>query len=97
VDVGFGVAEAIAGAGRACCAFRPKGVILSGKEDADMGDTQITLTADERSYLVQVLESALKNHRVEEHRTRAPSYREQILQEEKILEQLLAKLGHTPK
>jgi len=62
-----------------------------------MGDTQITLTADERSYLVQVLESALKNHRVEEHRTRAPSYREQILQEEKLLEQLLVKLGQPPK
>jgi hypothetical protein len=97
MDVRFGIAEAVAGVGAACCAFRQKGVILSGKEDADMGDTQITLTVDERNYLAQVLESALKNHRVEEHRTRAPSYREQILQEEKILEQLLAKLGHTPK
>jgi hypothetical protein len=62
-----------------------------------MADSQLTLTADERTYLVHVLESSLKNHRVEEHRTRAPSYREQILQEERILEQLLAKLGHTPK
>ena len=62
-----------------------------------MGESQVTLSADERNYLVQVLETALKNHRVEEHRTRAPSYREQILQEEKLIEQVLAKLGQTPK
>ena len=43
------------------------------------------------------LETALKNHRIEEHRTRTPTYREQILQEEKLIEQLLIKLGHTPK
>jgi len=62
-----------------------------------MGESQFTLSAEERNYLVQVLEIALKNHRVEEHRTRAPSYREQILQEEKLIEQVLAKLGQTPK
>jgi hypothetical protein len=61
-----------------------------------MADLQLSLTADEQNYLVQVLESALKNHRVEEHRTRTPTYREQILKEEKILEQLLTKLGQTP-
>jgi hypothetical protein len=59
-----------------------------------MADVQLTLSSDERDYLVQVLETALKSHRVEEHRTRAPAFREQILQEEKLLEQLLAKLGH---
>ena len=58
-----------------------------------MVDTPLVLTAEERSYLVQLLETALKNHRVEEHRTRTPTYREQILQEEKLLEQLLTKLG----
>jgi len=62
-----------------------------------MAELQIALTADERECLVRVLESALKNHRIEEHRTRAPTYREQILQQEKLLEQLLAKLGHAPK
>jgi hypothetical protein len=62
-----------------------------------MVDTPLNLTADEQSFLVQLLETALKNHRVEEHRTRAPSYRERILQEEKLLEQLLLKLGHVPK
>jgi len=61
-----------------------------------MADCQISITAEERAYLVQVLETSLKNHRVEEHRTRAPTYREQILQEEKLLEQLLTKLGHAP-
>jgi hypothetical protein len=62
-----------------------------------MADTPLSLTAEERSFLVQVLETSLKNHRVEEHRTRAPSFREQILQEEKLLEQLLTKLGQAPK
>jgi len=62
-----------------------------------MAETQVTLSGDERDYLVRVLESALKNHRVEEHRTRTPTYREQILQEEKLLEQVLAKLGHSHK
>ena len=62
-----------------------------------MADAQLTLTADERSLLVQTLEAALKTHRVEEHRTRTPIAREQILQEEKLLEQLLTKLGHVPK
>jgi hypothetical protein len=62
-----------------------------------MADTQMTLTPDERNYLVQVLETSLKNHRVEEHRTRAPSYREKILREEEVLIQLLTKLGKAPK
>ena len=62
-----------------------------------MTDTPLTLSTEERSLLVQVLETSLKNHRVEEHRTRTPAYREQILQEEKLLEQLLTKLGQPPK
>jgi hypothetical protein len=71
--------------------------IFRMEEDAAMVETNITLDADERDCLIQVLENSLKNHRVEEHRTRAPTYREQILQEEKLLEQLLTKLGHSPK
>jgi len=62
-----------------------------------MADTPLVLTTEERSFLVQLLETALKNHRIEEHRTRTPSYREQILQEEKLLEQLLTRLGQPPK
>jgi hypothetical protein len=67
------------------------------QEENIMADTSLSLTADEHSYLVHLLETALKNHRVEEHRTRTPSYREQILQEEKMLEQMLTKLGQPPK
>jgi hypothetical protein len=62
-----------------------------------MAEMQVTLSAEERDYLVQVLEAALKNHRIEEHRTRAPTYREKILREEELLAQLLAKLGPAPK
>jgi hypothetical protein len=62
-----------------------------------MADTPLNLTTEERSFLVQLLETALKNHRVEEHRTRTPSYREQILHDEKLLEQILTKLGQPPK
>lgn len=60
-----------------------------------MAELQIALSAEEREYLVRVLQSTLKNHQIEEHRTRTPSAREQILHEEKLLEQLLAKLGQT--
>jgi hypothetical protein len=58
-----------------------------------MSEMQLILSAEERSYLARLLETALKNHRVEEHRTRTPSYRENVLAEEKIMEQILAKLG----
>jgi len=58
-----------------------------------MADTQIALTAEERDYLAHLLEQALKDHRVEEHRTRTPSYREHILQEENVITALLSKLG----
>jgi hypothetical protein len=67
------------------------------QEEIIMADTSLSLIAEERSYLIQLLETTLKNHRVEEHRTRTPTYREQILQEEKLIEQMLAKLGHAPK
>ena len=61
-----------------------------------MAELQLALTIDEREYLIQVLETALKNHRVEEHRTRTPTYREHILAEERLLSQLLTKLGKPP-
>jgi hypothetical protein len=62
-----------------------------------MAETLLTLSPEEREYLVRLLETSLKNHRVEEHRTRAPSYRESILKEEALLGQLLTKLGQPPK
>ena len=58
-----------------------------------MEESQITLSEEERACLVEVLQSALKNRRVEEHRTRAPTYREQILEQENLIENMLAKLG----
>jgi hypothetical protein len=66
-------------------------------EDIAMTDMQLTLSLPERDCLAKVLESALKNDRVREHRTRAPSYREYILEEEKLLEQVLIKLGQPTK
>ena len=58
-----------------------------------MADTSLTLSADEREYLVTLLEGALKETRVEEHRTRALSYRQLVLKQEDVITSLLAKLG----
>jgi hypothetical protein len=44
-----------------------------------MTDLQLTLTDEETRYLVELLENALKETRIEEHRTRTPSYREHLL------------------
>lgn len=61
-----------------------------------MSDQSLTLTKEERECLVQILDRALKDARVEEHRTRTPSYREFVLQQEELLISLLKKLGHAP-
>ena len=58
-----------------------------------MADLQLMLTAEECTFLGSLLESALKEKRVEEHRTRSPSYRENVLQEESLITNLLGKLG----
>jgi len=57
-----------------------------------MGDLQFTVTDTERQFLVNLLETALKERYVEEHRTRTPSYREDILRQEAVIQQLLTKL-----
>ena len=62
-----------------------------------MADTQMTLTAEEREYLVSLLENVLKETRVEEHRTRTPSFREHVLHREELIASLLGKLGKPPK
>ena len=62
-----------------------------------MAESSLTLSGEERDYLVKMLESALKGTRVEEHRTRTPSYREFVLEDENIIEGLLTKLGHSPR
>jgi hypothetical protein len=58
-----------------------------------MAEYAITLTADEREYLISHLEAVLKDKRIEEHRTRAPSYREDVLRQENLIIALLSKLG----
>lgn len=60
-----------------------------------MADTQLTLTAQEREQLIDLLEAALKETKVEEHRTRAPSFREIVLQKEHAIASVLRKLGKT--
>jgi hypothetical protein len=57
-----------------------------------MAEVQVTLTDAERRCLLEVLELVLKDTRVEEHRTRTPSYREQILQREHLIGAVLKKL-----
>lgn len=58
-----------------------------------MAEQQLTLTADEREFLVCYLNEALKEARVEEHRTRTLSYREQVVRREDLIAAILAKLG----
>lgn len=58
-----------------------------------MTEVQLNLSAQERQYLAELLQSELKETRVEEHRTRTPSYREHIVQREDVIRGLLAKLA----
>ena len=61
-----------------------------------MFESTLTLSAAERDYLTTLLETALKDKRVEEHRTRAPDYRQHVLEQERIISGLLDKLRPTP-
>lgn len=61
-----------------------------------MAELQVTLTAEEHQYLVDLLRVTLKDKRVEEHRTRTPTYREHLLHEEAVAEGLLNKLQQAP-
>jgi hypothetical protein len=58
-----------------------------------MADIQLTLTAEEQEYLKGLLDEVLKEKLVEEHRTRTISYRGYVVEEEKVIESLLRKLG----
>lgn len=62
-----------------------------------MANQEFTLSPEERDFLVGLLETALKDARVEAHRTRAPSYREHVIQREEIIAGLLTKLGRLVK
>jgi hypothetical protein len=58
-----------------------------------MADTQIALSAEERDFLATLLQAALKETRIEEHRTKALSFREHIIHKEELLNAILAKIG----
>jgi hypothetical protein len=57
-----------------------------------MSELTLTLTTEERDCMVSLLENALKETRVEEHRTRAPTYREHVVHREHLVESVLNKL-----
>ena len=57
-----------------------------------MAQLQLTLSEEERDCLQALLEVALKEARVEEHRTRTPRYREGIIHREELLDQMLRKV-----
>ena len=59
-------------------------------------DSQLLLTAEEREYLVELLKEVVKEARVEEHRTRSPSFREHISRREDVLSAVLQKLEQVP-
>ena len=58
-----------------------------------MADLQVTLNEEERVFLSEFLAKSLKDMRIEEHRTRAPDYRQLIIAKEDVANRLLQKLG----
>jgi hypothetical protein len=61
-----------------------------------MAESQLTLTAEERAFLIGLLEMTLKETRIEEHRTRTLNYRQYVLEKEQIIAAVLSKLGKPP-
>jgi hypothetical protein len=61
-----------------------------------MAEHQLTLTAEERQYLQELLEITLKETQIEEHRTRKPTYRKEVLRREDLTQALLTKLRQLP-
>ena len=59
-----------------------------------MTDLMLNLSTEECEFLGTLLENVLKDTRIEEHRTRAPSFREHVLRDEDLIIGLLRKLGH---
>ena len=55
------------------------------------------LSDEEKTFLVGLLEVALKDTRIEEHRTRTLTYREHILHQEELIAAVLSKLVRPPK
>jgi hypothetical protein len=57
-----------------------------------MTDLQVTFNAEERKFLTNLLEEILKERRVEEHRTRTPSYRQFVIHDEALINSVLHKV-----
>ena len=57
-----------------------------------MANVQITLSPEERQYLLRILETAIGESRVEAHRTHTPDFRERVHEEQNLLKNLLSKL-----
>ena len=62
-----------------------------------MPDGSLTLTSEEREFLIDHLERVLSQTKIEEHRTDSLRYRERVHHEEELLEKLLAKLRSSGK
>lgn len=62
-----------------------------------MADQQVTLSAEEQEFLISLLESELKETKVEEHRTKSLSYRERVIHREDLMTALLTKLRGSTK
>jgi hypothetical protein len=52
----------------------------------------LTLTAEEGEQLLLLLEQALKQSKIEEHRTDAPDFRQIVRRQEEIFQRLVGKL-----
>jgi hypothetical protein len=57
-----------------------------------MAEQSLTLSDQERQMLQELLETMLKETKIEEHRTRTLSYRQFVVEREKALESVLNKL-----
>jgi hypothetical protein len=57
-----------------------------------MAELNLVLSDKERTYLTGLLSTALKDTRVEAHRTHTPGYREEVLDQEQLIRGLLARL-----
>jgi hypothetical protein len=58
-----------------------------------MVEVQVMISDEEQRYLVGLLEQTLKDALVEEHRTRTPSYRQDVIHREDVIRALLNKLA----
>jgi len=58
-----------------------------------MSELHLTLNDQERECLRELLTRALKETRVEGHRTRGPNYREHLVEQEHCIAGLIEKLG----